>query len=87
LARNDREIAVLTRSMLEILAELANDIEVPANDVKEQWVLPTLLEEAEAEPYATPLLRVHSGSARPPMPLWRCPITEKQFALGCGWSL
>lgn len=65
LARNDREIAVLTRSMLEILAELASNIEVPAADVEEQWVLPTLPEDAEAGPYATPLLQVHSGSARP----------------------
>jgi hypothetical protein len=65
LARNDREIAVLTRSMLEILAELASNIEVPAADVEEQWVLPTLAEDAEAGPYATPLLQVHSGSARP----------------------
>ena len=65
LAKNDRELAVLTRSMLEILAELASNIEVPAADVAEQWVLPTLSEDAEAGPYATPLLQVHSGGTRP----------------------
>ncbi len=35
LARNDQEIAVLSRSMLEILAELASNIEVPAADVED----------------------------------------------------
>jgi hypothetical protein len=65
LARNDQEIAVLSRSMLEILAELASNIEVPAADVETQWVLPTPAKDAAAGPYATPLLQVHSGSARP----------------------
>src|SRR5262249_46598024 len=65
LAKNDQEIAVLTRSMLEILAELASNTEVPAADVEEQRVMPTPAADAEAGPYATPLLRVHSGSARP----------------------
>ena len=65
LAKNDQEIAVLTRSMLEILAELASNIEVPAADVAEQWVLPTLSEDAKAGPYATPMLQVHSGGTRP----------------------
>jgi hypothetical protein len=61
LAQNDREIAVLTRSMLEILAELTTNIKVPAADVAEQRVLPTPPEDATAGAYATPLLRVHSG--------------------------
>jgi hypothetical protein len=65
LAQNDQEIAVLTRSMLEILAELANNIEVPAADVAEQRVLPTPPVDTAAGPYATPLLQVHSGGARP----------------------
>jgi hypothetical protein len=65
LAKNDQEIAVLTRSMLEILAELASNIEVPAADVAEQWVLPTPAADVEAGAYATPLLQVHSGGARP----------------------
>jgi hypothetical protein len=51
--------------MLEILAELASNIEVPAADVAEQWVLPTLAKDAAAGPYATPLLQVHSGGMRP----------------------
>jgi hypothetical protein len=65
LARNDHEIAVLSRSMLEILAELASNIEVPAADVETQWVMPTPAKDAAAGPYATPLLQVHSGEARP----------------------
>lgn len=65
LARNDQEIAVLSRSMLEILAELASNIEVPAADVEAQWVMPTPAKDVAAGPYATPLLQVHSGSARP----------------------
>jgi hypothetical protein len=65
LAKNDREIAVLTRSMLEIMTELASNIEVPAADVAEQWVLPTLSEGTAAGPYATPLIQVHSGGTLP----------------------
>ncbi len=38
---------------------------LPAADVAEQRVLPTLSEDTETGPYATPLLRVHSGGARP----------------------
>src|SRR5262249_15532172 len=81
LAKNDREIAVLTRSMLEILAELASTIEVPAADVKEQWVLPTLSEDAEAGPYATPLLQVHSGGARPDYAFVAVPYHNSWFCI------
>jgi len=69
LAKNDRELAVLTRSMLEILAELASHIEVPATDVAEQRVLPTLSEDAEAGPYEYHYCRCTAGARDPPMPL------------------
>ena len=35
-AANDKEIAILTRSMIEILSDLASYIDVPATDVEQK---------------------------------------------------
>lgn len=60
--QNDRELAIQTRSMLQIIVELASHIDVPAQDV------------AEGRVYATPetlapgfpdLINIHSGTGRP----------------------
>ena len=65
-AHNDREIAVLTRSMLEIMVELATTgIDVPDAHVTEKRVLPTPQPTTEEEARLAPVLRVHSSSARP----------------------
>ena len=61
IAANDEEIAILTRSMLQIMAELASNIEVPEKDVVEGRVYPT---PAEA-PGFEPLIRVRSGDSLP----------------------
>jgi len=34
--RDDKEIAILTRSILEVIVDLSTDIEVPASDVQER---------------------------------------------------
>ena len=38
--RDNKEIALLTRSILEVLVDLSTDIEVPAADVQEKRVVP-----------------------------------------------
>lgn len=60
---NDREIAILTRSMLQIIVELASYIDVPAKDVQEGRVAPALVEEnASGIP---PMIRIRSDASRP----------------------
>jgi hypothetical protein len=61
IAADDEEIAIQTRSMLQIMAELASNIEVPEKDVAEGRVYATL---AEA-PGFEPLIRVRSGDSLP----------------------
>jgi hypothetical protein len=57
------EIAILTRSMLEILGELGADIDVPEKDIEEQRVVPPpAFDDAPALP---PLLRVRCGAELP----------------------
>jgi hypothetical protein len=60
--QNDHELAIQTRSMLQIIVELASHIDVPSQDV------------AEGRVYATPetvapgfpdLISIHSGANRP----------------------
>ena len=43
--RDDKEIAILTRSLLEVIIDLSADIEVPAAHVEEKRVSPTFVEE------------------------------------------
>jgi hypothetical protein len=65
LATNDREIAILTRSMLEILIDLASYIEVPAASATERRTFPTPApEEFNGAPVA-PLIRIHSSPQSP----------------------
>ena len=54
-AANDKEIAILTRSMIEILIDLASYIEVPAADVEQKRT------------YAPPPPEVAGGAALPPL--------------------
>ena len=62
--KDDKEIALLTRSILEVLVDLSTDIEVPADDVQEKRVSPTFAEMA-ADDEVRPLLRIQSSSAKP----------------------
>jgi hypothetical protein len=59
-ARDDKELAILTRSMLEILVDLASYIEVPPDDIRETRVGPTV------PPDDTPLIRIQSSASPPP---------------------
>ena len=62
--RDDKEIALLTRSILEVLIDLSTDIEVPAADVREKRVSPTFAETLDGK-RIPPLMRIHSSPGKP----------------------
>jgi hypothetical protein len=64
LPRNDEEIAVLSRSMLEIIVELAAYVEVPKSDVDERRTTPTA-DAGSRTGEAAPLVRVRNSDAPP----------------------
>ena len=64
ISKDDKEIAILTRSLLEVLIDLSADIEVPAAHVEEKRASPTHAEEARGE-RILPLIRIHSSSEKP----------------------
>jgi hypothetical protein len=63
--RNDREIALQTRSLLEVLVDLSADIEVPAAHVAEQRVAPTHVEQMDTRGAIPPLIRIRNSSEKP----------------------
>ena len=65
LPRDDKEIAILSRSMLEILQELASCIEVPETHVAEQRAAPNLVDDKEMAGDIPPIFRVQSDSKKP----------------------
>jgi hypothetical protein len=65
MAKDDKELAILTRSLLRIINNLASDIEVPDSHVAENMVNPT---SPDITPTGTPapsLIRIRSSSSRP----------------------
>lgn len=65
LAKDDREIAIQSRSMMEILGELAAYIDVPAAHVTERSATPAMFEEGAMAADIPPLIRVKSDSEEP----------------------
>jgi len=65
IASDNREIAMLTRSALEILINLASYIEVPETHIAEQRVGPNAEAEQGSSGPLRPLLRVKSSRERP----------------------
>jgi hypothetical protein len=63
---NDKEIAILTRSMLEILIDLSSYIEVPAASATERRTFPTAAPEVTNGVPVAPLIRILSSSQSPP---------------------
>jgi len=60
------QIAVLTRSVQEILSELSFGVEVPADDAAQGRALPAILARSDEAGFGRyPLLRVKSGEGRP----------------------
>ena len=65
IAKDDHEIAILSRSMLEIIIDMASNIEVPESHVKEHRVNATMAPEFLGETQVPPLIRVVSASRKP----------------------
>ena len=61
IAKNDRELAILSRSILEIIIDLASYIEVPDVHVEEKRVNPTHTDDSGPGGPSTPLIRIHSS--------------------------
>jgi hypothetical protein len=64
-ARDDKELALLTRSILEIIIDLASYIEVPTAHVEEKKVNPTMSEDTVQGMPVPPLIRIHSSTDKP----------------------
>ncbi len=62
--RDKTEIAILTRSILEVLVDMSMDVEVPASDVQEKRVSPTFEETVDGE-RISPLIRVRNSPQEP----------------------
>jgi hypothetical protein len=62
---NDKEIAILSRSMLQVMIDLASYIEVPEIHVAEKRVNPGLKDESAGGIPVPPLIRTHSSPGRP----------------------
>jgi hypothetical protein len=63
-SKDDKEVAILTRSILEVIVDLSADIEVPAIHVEQKRVSPTQVEEAVKDGRILPLVRIHSSSKK-----------------------
>ena len=66
--RNDLEIAVLSRSMIEILLEIAAGIDVPSAHVSAGRTGPAGRSADASNPYDRPLIAISSGDKPPPDP-------------------
>jgi hypothetical protein len=60
---DDQEIALLTRSIMEMLSDISSTVEVPAEHVTEQRVIPTM--ESEGEGIKGPMIRILCSKERP----------------------
>jgi hypothetical protein len=63
--RGDDEVAMITRSMLEILIDLASSIEVPPLHVEEGRAPKATVFDTDKEGGFRPMIRIQSGSERP----------------------
>lgn len=62
-ASDDQEIALLTRSIMEMLSDISSTVEVPAEHVAEQRVIPTM--ESEGEGIKGPMIRILCSKEKP----------------------
>lgn len=63
-ASNDKELAVITRSLLHIMGAMAAQVEVPAEDVAQGRASPGIQPDA-GELYPERLVRIHSSTDKP----------------------
>lgn len=62
---DDKEIAIVSRSMLQIMIDLASTIEVPEEHVADKRVTPTFREKASDGRPIAPLVRIWSSQEKP----------------------
>ena len=62
---NEKEIAILSRSMIQVMSEYASYIEVPPSDIAEGRVHAPQQESVEAETRFPPMIRVRNGASKP----------------------
>jgi len=65
LPRNDNEIAILSRSMLEIILELASYVEVPEKHLTEGRTYESLLDQMDVSAEFGPLITIDSDKSKP----------------------
>ena len=65
LSKSPDELAILSRSLMEILLEMGTYIEVPQIDLDEGRVLPVLPPTIGKEFDVLPLIQIHSSQAKP----------------------
>lgn len=64
-ATNDREIAMLGRSMLQVFSAYASYIDVPESDISDGRVAGATPQDVENEARFSPLIQVHTGTSKP----------------------
>lgn len=65
IASDDKEIAILTRSVLQVILNLASCIEVPEIHVAEKRVIPSFAEKTASGSPVPPMMRIWSSSQKP----------------------
>lgn len=65
LPKSDTEIAMLTRSMLHIMIELASKVDVPPQHVQEGRTVPSLVQEGQTVAGFKRLIKINHGPDRP----------------------
>ncbi len=78
-ALGDDEIAILSRSVLEIMIDLASYIDVPETHIAEKRVAPTFKDDGSLGAPAVPLIRVHSSPKKPTDAYVSVPYQEYWF--------
>ena len=63
--RDDKEIAILTRSIIEVISDLASYIEVPDVHVTEKRVNQTIADNSVSDTPLRPLIQTHSSHEKP----------------------
>jgi hypothetical protein len=63
--KSDDEIAMLTRSMMEVLTDIASTIDVPASHVEEGRTYKTPVFDSDASGGYKPLMQIRSGPGKP----------------------
>jgi len=77
--KDDKEIAILTRSLLQVIVDISAGIEVPAAHVEQKRVGPTYVEEAVKDGRILPLVRIHSSSKKPDDAFVSVPYRDSHF--------